>query len=290
MNRAVPAGEKLQLNTQPTSSSLASPAGEALALRNPDSGSQQQGKLRGTGRTKASTDTQITVALIDEHEFTRGCIATCLKILCADITVATFPTVAAYVASGPHAIDLVFYHAHGASKMEDMGTLLPALKRQLGPAPVVVVAAGDDVDTMRAALTAGARGYIPTSSTSLQVTIEVMRLVRAGGTFAPVNISLMQKASSRAEAGAAKGVPAHQFTPRQMAVLEHLKQGNANKVIAHELTMGEGTVKVHVRNIMKKLKATNRTQAVFRAYNLPAEKDPEAGGAGMTEPWPKTTA
>ena len=50
------------------------------------------------------------------------------------------------------------------------------------------------------------------------------------------------------------------FTNRQTAVVGALCQGKSNKVIAYELNMCESTVKVHVRNIMKKLKAKNRTE------------------------------
>ena len=53
-----------------------------------------------------------------------------------------------------------------------------------------------------------------------------------------------------------------------MAVLAQLRQGKANKLIAHELSMSESTVKVHVRNIMRKMGATNRTQAVYKAQQL----------------------
>jgi DNA-binding NarL/FixJ family response regulator len=98
------------------------------------------------------------------------------------------------------------------------------------------------------------------------LTIEVIRLVRAGGTFAPVNIPLMRQASEQARDHL--DPPSNQFTPRQLLVLEHLQRGSANKIIAHELALSEGTVKVHVRNIMKKLRATNRTQAVSRSYKL----------------------
>jgi DNA-binding NarL/FixJ family response regulator len=52
------------------------------------------------------------------------------------------------------------------------------------------------------------------------------------------------------------------FTLRETEVLSHLQQGKANKTIAYELNMALSTVKVHVRNIMKKLSATNRTQVV----------------------------
>ena len=56
------------------------------------------------------------------------------------------------------------------------------------------------------------------------------------------------------------------LTTRQIAVLSHLQQGKANKIIAHELRMSESTVKVHVRNIMRKMGATNRTQAAVQGH------------------------
>ncbi len=55
------------------------------------------------------------------------------------------------------------------------------------------------------------------------------------------------------------------LTSRQVAVLAHLRQGKPNKIIAHDLRMSESTVKVHIRNIMRKMGATNRTQAVYKA-------------------------
>jgi DNA-binding NarL/FixJ family response regulator len=53
------------------------------------------------------------------------------------------------------------------------------------------------------------------------------------------------------------------FTQRQSQILECLRRGMANKLIAYELDMCESTVKVHIRNIMKKLNATNRTQVAY---------------------------
>ena len=58
------------------------------------------------------------------------------------------------------------------------------------------------------------------------------------------------------------------FTTRQAAVVEAVRQGKANKIIAYELNMRESTVKVHVRNIMKKLKAGNRTEVAYIASKL----------------------
>ena len=61
------------------------------------------------------------------------------------------------------------------------------------------------------------------------------------------------------------------FTTRQAAVIDALRQGKPNKIIAYELKMRESTVKVHVRNIMKKLNATNRTQVAYLVTQLSDE-------------------
>jgi DNA-binding NarL/FixJ family response regulator len=55
------------------------------------------------------------------------------------------------------------------------------------------------------------------------------------------------------------------FTPRERDVIEALRRGRSNKVIAHDLRLSENTVKVHVRHIMRKLRASNRTQAALRS-------------------------
>jgi DNA-binding NarL/FixJ family response regulator len=56
------------------------------------------------------------------------------------------------------------------------------------------------------------------------------------------------------------------LTARERAVLNLLKAGKPNKIMAFELAMSESTVKVHVRSIMRKMNARNRTEAVSRAY------------------------
>src|SRR5205807_2037350 len=110
----------------------------------------------------------------------------------------------------------------------------------------------------------GARGYIPTASTSLDLAIEIIRLVRAGGTFVPPSGLSLQKINRKGLTP--RAVTNQEFTPRQMDVLGHLTQGKANKAIAHALAMSESTVKVHIRNIMKKMHATNRTEAACLAH------------------------
>jgi DNA-binding NarL/FixJ family response regulator len=229
-------------------------------------------------RDGSEAATPRAIALIDDHEFTRDCIATCLEVLCRGVVVTPFRSIADCVSAGSGRFELVIYYARTTGARPEGGCpSLQGLWQDLGPAPVLIVSDDDDVGTMLDALTAGVRGYVPTISTSLQITVEVMNLLRAGGTFAPVAPSFLRQLPP---APAAVPRPVEHFTPRQLAVLERLKQGSANKIIAHELSMSEGTVKVHVRNIMKKLHATNRTQAVFRAYNLKPGTDGGLGTAG----------
>ena len=113
------------------------------------------------------------------------------------------------------------------------------------------------------ALRNGARGYVP-SALPTSMLIQIVRLVLAGGTFIPPGILAggLDEAD-KAFAPLETGELSTEFTPRQTEVFELLRQGKSNKVIAYELRMQESTVKVHVRQIMRKLKAINRTHAVF---------------------------
>jgi DNA-binding NarL/FixJ family response regulator len=58
------------------------------------------------------------------------------------------------------------------------------------------------------------------------------------------------------------------LTPRELSVIDLVRVGKPNKMIAAQLDMQENTVKVHVRNILKKLNAANRTHAAFVANRL----------------------
>jgi DNA-binding NarL/FixJ family response regulator len=156
--------------------------------------------------------------------------------------------------------------------------------------PLIVLCDSDDINQVTGALARGVRGYIPTTF-SPRVAVEAMRLVHAGGTFIPAS-ALKQcgnghhpaenpapglaEPATQAEGndgGAGQAELLRVLTPRQKEVLRLLCEGKPNKIIAHALKMQEGTVKVHVRQIMKKLNATNRTQVAFLANRLYAERN-----------------
>jgi len=124
----------------------------------------------------------------------------------------------------------------------------------------------------------GARGVIPTANTTLEQVIEIIGLVKVGGVFVPLSSLSLQKSKQQSVTSRT----ADQFTPGELAILDRLKLGKANKIIAHELGVSESTVKVHIGRIMKKLKVTNRTQVVCRAFALAAAAAPYTGG-GLTD-------
>ena len=70
--------------------------------------------------------------------------------------------------------------------------------------------------------------------------------------------------------GSALAISSPRLTPRQRQVLELLGQGRPNKVIAQRLALCESTVKVHVRQIMRKLGATNRAEVALKLRELAA--------------------
>lgn len=155
----------------------------------------------------------------------------------------------------------------GGSKLCDPPTAAAVQRAasDFAPVPVVVLGDGEELKHILRALECGARGYIP-SSVGLAVCIEAIKLAMAGGIFIPANpVMAMSKVIEGGDAGQHF---AGMFTPRQADVVMALRRGKANKIIAYELNMRESTVKVHIRNIMRKLRATNRTEVAYKINDL----------------------
>ncbi|QEE20467.1 response regulator transcription factor [Youhaiella tibetensis] len=164
----------------------------------------------------------------------------------------------------------------GSRKLTDLGVANDIAKavQEFAPAPIVVVADTDDLTQILKALECGAKGFIPTT-VGLRVASEAIAMTLAGGVFVPAS-SVMAMRNVIDSNGAATRPMAGLFTARQMAVVEALRRGRANKIIAHELQLRESTVKVHIRNIMKKLNATNRTEVAFKIRDMfPDQSGPD---------------
>lgn len=141
--------------------------------------------------------------------------------------------------------------------------------------PVVIVSASEAQADVRAALDAGASGYIPKSS-SVKIMLSALNLIFSGGIYVPPAAILGDGpgvgghgAAAAGGGGAAAGnAGAPSLTQRQRDVLRCLREGKSNKQIAYELGLSEGTVKIHVTAVMRSLGVRNRTQAVIASGDI----------------------
>jgi DNA-binding NarL/FixJ family response regulator len=131
--------------------------------------------------------------------------------------------------------------------------------------PIAILSNSADSRLVARALTLGVRGYLSTS-TSLIELASAIRFVAAGGTYIPP--SVLNGLTEVRPAVPENNSEDQKLSPRQVEVLERLQEGKPNKIIAYELGMAEATVKVHVRMIMRKLKARNRTEVALRTKRL----------------------
>jgi Response regulator containing a CheY-like receiver domain and an HTH DNA-binding domain len=159
-------------------------------------------------------------------------------------------------------LDLMMPGLNGISDLKKFIDTLP-------PIPVVIVSGSRQRTTIRSAIECGARGYVLKSSNG-EILKHVLPLVLSGELYVPAQAVANEEAGEGYE-----GSPLDEagdfnpdfksLTPRETQVLKLLTLGYSNKEIARSLGMLEGTVKVHVKSIMKKLGVNNRTQAAIAA-------------------------
>lgn len=222
-----------------------------------------------TGSDKAA------IVVISPQVLIRDCLVICLRAENPNFDVLPFATVEEWLGAATEhstvAFILLCLHDRKQTDMQ-IEYELSLLANNRIDVPVVIISDAEDMEHVVSGLEGGARGYIPTSVT-LDVAVGAMHLVEAGGTFAPATSLISLKRMGDLAAAHTANLK-DMFTARQAAVLAALRQGKANKQIAYELNMREGTVKVHIRNIMRKLKAKNRTEVAILASGLFTETDP----------------
>jgi DNA-binding NarL/FixJ family response regulator len=128
---------------------------------------------------------------------------------------------------------------------------LIAIRNEFPDARIVMLTTFEgDVEIQRA-LAAGARGYVLKNMPPKDL-VDVVRQVHAGKKRIPQEIA----------AQLADHIADESLTEREIDVLQHVAGGNRNRDIAERLFISEETVKVHVKHIMEKLGASDRTAAV----------------------------
>jgi len=214
------------------------------------------------------TETERTsIAVISENRIFRTCLARCLQTMTKDFEVSSYDTLQEWLDGGEeHATGIVLLCATGQKATEAaIRQGLNEVQQNAADARIIIVSDVEQPSHMMEALTAGAKGFV-TMNTDLDVALGAIRLVDVGGTFIPAS-GLISARAAQATAPAA-GPKTAGFSERQLEVLELARQGDPNKIIAYKLTMSEATVKVHIRNMMRKLNARNRTELIFKSNEL----------------------
>ena len=130
-----------------------------------------------------------------------------------------------------------------------------------GPAVIVVTTFEND-DYVYDALQAGARGFLLKRSTADDFTNAIRTVHHGDSLLFPAAV---RRLATR-RGGPGRGLAEANLTDREAEVLRLIAQGRSNSEIAAELFLGVETVKTHVRNVLAKLGARDRVQAVITAY------------------------
>lgn len=205
------------------------------------------------------------VVVIERRGMFRECLVRSIREYLPD-EILSFANVAEWQRSrSPTQASIVLLSIGPERLAEDVArSELALLSAEVPDVPVIVLSDQDDLSEAVEAIGKGAKGYISTKS-DFAIVMEAIHLVQVGGTYVPAECLLSTKhlgalAAARPSNGA--------FTSRELAVIQAIRQGKSNKIIAYDLNMCESTVKVHVRHIMKKLHAHNRTEVAIKSASL----------------------
>jgi DNA-binding NarL/FixJ family response regulator len=196
---------------------------------------------------------KIRVMLVEDHILIRMGLTTASQLM-PDIELV------AEIEEGEEAVECYRKHRPDVVIMDlrlpgmDGVQTITALRREFGHVPVLVLSTYAADDDVYRAIQAGASGYL-LKDMPLNTLVDGIRAVNAGHNYFPPGIS------DRLAERLRQAVP----TDRELLVLQKIAKGMSNKEIGSELGITEGTVKAHVTNILNKLNASDRTQAVTTA-------------------------
>jgi DNA-binding NarL/FixJ family response regulator len=199
----------------------------------------------------------IDVVVVDDHDVVRHGLTALLDVADDIRCVGT-------AADGAAALELVDRVAPDVVLLDlsmpepDGVTVLCALRAGSRPVRVLVLTSFSDIDLVLDAIQAGADGYLLKQSEG-ETILDGVRSVVAGD--APVDPSVARSLLSTLR----ERRPADQLTERERQVLDLVRQGHPNKVIARRLAISERTVKAHVTRIFQRIGVSDRTQAALWA-------------------------
>jgi len=199
------------------------------------------------------------VAIVEDHALTRAGLRTALE--------AAYDVVAE-AADGLAGLDVIRRERPDVAVIDiglpgmDGVALTKLVRAELPQTHVVIVTMIDLEDEVLAALGAGADAYCLKSSEPERI-VDAVRIASEGGAY--FDASIAQVVLARFSGARPNDVRPSPLTPRETEIVRLISDGHANAEIAELLYIGLGTVKGHVRDILEKLSAADRTQAAVVA-------------------------
>ena len=206
----------------------------------------------------AAINSEIRILVADDHEMILD-IARMYLEQQGDMSVVTVmdldAALAAFRDEGPFDIVLLDYQMPGMDGLNGLVKMVSLAEDR----PVAIITGNPTRNLMKQALDAGAAGII-SKSLPIRSLANSIRFIYSGETYMPLHLMQEDQSSKSTDTGP--------LSAREMTVLGYLGEGRKNKEIAMSLGLSEGTVKMHVMSICKKLEATNRTQSVIIARDM----------------------
>lgn len=152
-------------------------------------------------------------------------------------------------------------------RMPDMDGLevLRKLRDSGLEAPITMLTTSNEERDLVESLRSGAQGYLLKDMDPDDLVAALHNIVKGETVVAPQLAGTLARVLQGKSIELEKDTPLAELTPREMEIIEHLAFGQSNKVIARELGITDGTVKLHVKAILRKLEVSSRVEAAVIA-------------------------
>ena len=154
-------------------------------------------------------------------------------------------------------------------RMPDVGGMevLRRLREQGVETPVVMLTTSSDERDLVESLRCGAQGYLLKEMEPDDLVVALKDIMAGKTVVAPGLTGVLARVVQQGDAGTLDAAPSpfDDLTPREREILCHLSEGQSNKVIARNLGISDGTVKLHVKSILRKLDVHSRVEAAVMA-------------------------
>ncbi len=214
----------------------------------------------------------LTVILIGRQDLLRSLLSRHLQASAPDLNLYEADQISALDGSLAETASVILMMHQAETPIRQTVNAIEQMRAQLPRTPVGIISDKDDRETIMAVLHAGAQGLIPMRSCVASL-LPILQLLAAGERFVPCADVGTAEFPSNGPLAAEDSVMRYQspqtlqLTSREQQVFRELLLGKSNKAIARALAMQENTVKIHLRNIYKKLGVRSRCAAIVLAKN-----------------------